>query len=1422
LLASTGLRAEVVFLANFNESADADMSLASTQATLHGGAAITTGKQGVAFAGEMASEALDIGCADPTRKAVAEYPIPVQDLRSGTLQFWIKTGFDWRTRAQQPDKSWDEHTLMRIPTEGGPHNGIRIDWYNRFGAWFHVYLYDGKHDMQFGLHERHPELAKFDLRPGVWHYVAITWTPQQGRLFIDGRLVEERTVETPLNLSLPQGPILFGSEREPANAMIDGFRLSNRVLFTGLKEIPVPTAALTAVEDEEAKKVLAVGGPGTVLYANPRKTQYAPRLAAAPVIDGDLSDTVWRTTPRVTGFTRLGMEHPYIDTQTNVQVGWDDTALYLGITCYEHRMDKLKADAHGPDSPAYGDDAIELFLGPWPDQPKEYFQLIANTGDGFFDGKGFNSKWNGEWKRAVKRGTDRWTLEIAVPFATLNAPVPQQGTMWRWNVARDRQAGGGVDMLSALAEISGGWHTPDEFDRLLFVDAMKDVAAQERDVNAAYTAAMREALADKASEAQREVAAGKRVLTRPGITDTTQAERRRIEQWVKEFSAIAAQPHTDIDMLNRTRLNFPEFELALQQYMQAANKLGFVTATPPKTLQPGIRKVDGFWYLVSEHLTAAVDPNTGILCGLYAKDGTPLARWSYDLYLIETRKANRKSDERLDEGISAKVEGDALVIVCQNPQLPGTTITKRYRLASVAGQVRSVPKSITISGDPGEQTLLSFVSRTYIDDAYREDAYYHRVKPAGTMGDPRTVFRAKEIKEPVLLHFLFNFSAAANLCAVNPHTQQGFGQYWLTANGKWVLPCGNHASKSFFTDTGWDMSWFTTFIGNTPQTGELRYHLFTGDRTAYHQEYRDLPERQAVINAVQVSQQAQRQKHHLNLGPLEGFDNPLDPKSRAGQVLPFLYGRLRSGEYSSHYAVPYNDLRHGDYPTGDEAKLYHEYGENSKTYPAVKIKEGIAAAKATYPRILSGWYHTPQNICYLSELAKEHPEWILKGKDGQPVPSGWHPLYGMGDFSPTCWDEIERRLIRQMDYFGMELMYLDFSISWPMVDWEKGVVRHSDTSYDFLIKLANDVHQRGGILHLNSVTFDGVHDLGYYEGFHSYDYAGQRWRDIADAFMIRRIYDRPGARTIPLYWHGGDQFGIRKNYRDYTNLVLSHLLMLHDCFHDPYHVHFNDSATGQTDWAANYAHAVAYHDTSAEAVGAVWQDIGVQPAWWRDDSTNLEVNTFRKGPAHLLTVLLHDQATPKPEGVYLPVLPKPAVDTAISADMRLMTCRTDRPTFIWQFQPRDPDKLPRGAGFQQQPGWDKLFTLRTCTVAPAGTVKDRLSITVAQLTPELTNLIAVTQVPAVFYSLEGKETNLLLPDLLGCSITGPVKNTKAGYDVRVQSVYPAEVLLYAPNGKAKQVLVQNVAQPFTPVVFGTTTFLKVSVPKGESTVSMVY
>ena len=56
-----------------------------------------------------------------------------------------------------------------------------------------------------------------------------------------------------------------------------------------------------------------------------------------------------------------------------------------------------------------------------------------------------------------------------------------------------------------------------------------------------------------------------------------------------------------------------------------------------------------------------------------------------------------------------------------------------------------------------------------------------------------------------------------------------------------------------------------------------------------------------------------------------------------------------------------------------------------------------------------GVWKAPYTVSAHDPVAKEHPEWIMKGKDGRPAPSGWHDEMGVGDFSPGFVDELLAR-----------------------------------------------------------------------------------------------------------------------------------------------------------------------------------------------------------------------------------------------------------------------------------------------------------------------------------------------------------------------------------------------------------------------------
>ncbi len=189
------------------------------------------------------------------------------------------------------------------------------------------------------------------------------------------------------------------------------------------------------------------------------------RTAQPPTIDGRLDDVCWQTAAATGEFWTLRASTSTI-MQTLVQAVYDGDSLYLGITCLEEHPERILANVRVDDlSSVMADDAVEVFLHPDPDSP-DYYQLSANSIGTRYDGRGFDSSWNGSWRAAGTVGSDAWHLECAIDFSSFDRfGVP--GAAWGFNVCRDRN-GEGDTQWSCWSPSPGGFHQPQHFGRLIF------------------------------------------------------------------------------------------------------------------------------------------------------------------------------------------------------------------------------------------------------------------------------------------------------------------------------------------------------------------------------------------------------------------------------------------------------------------------------------------------------------------------------------------------------------------------------------------------------------------------------------------------------------------------------------------------------------------------------------------------------------------------------------------------------------------------------------------------------------------------------------------------------------------------------------------------------------------------------------------
>lgn len=192
-------------------------------------------------------------------------------------------------------------------------------------------------------------------------------------------------------------------------------------------------------------------------------------------LDGRLNETAWQQALTVSGFTISGSEE-LASNQTSMAVVRDDQALYVGVRCQEERMDSLKAEISGPDARVWHDDCVEIFVDANHDH-KSFMQFAVNSVPARFDGKSGAETWDAEWEAGADTDEDGWTVEVRIPFASMEAEPPAEGDVWALNVCRERLATGTRE-LHNWANVQGNFHRPWLFGHLYFAGHELDLTPE--------------------------------------------------------------------------------------------------------------------------------------------------------------------------------------------------------------------------------------------------------------------------------------------------------------------------------------------------------------------------------------------------------------------------------------------------------------------------------------------------------------------------------------------------------------------------------------------------------------------------------------------------------------------------------------------------------------------------------------------------------------------------------------------------------------------------------------------------------------------------------------------------------------------------------------------------------------------------------
>jgi hypothetical protein len=194
------------------------------------------------------------------------------------------------------------------------------------------------------------------------------------------------------------------------------------LLFLILLSVSTPLAAQSQPPSDQRRTVRAV------------RLQPDERI----VVDGRLDEEVWSRAVPAGDFIQQDPDNGKPATEpTEVRILFTSTALYIGVTAYDSDPDKWLGYHRRRDDFLQSDDRFMWNIDTFNNQQTGYFFEMNPSGlmGDALRGANFNNRqWDGIWTGKAQRTDKGWTLEIEIPFSTLNFDPNAEG--WGINFQR--------------------------------------------------------------------------------------------------------------------------------------------------------------------------------------------------------------------------------------------------------------------------------------------------------------------------------------------------------------------------------------------------------------------------------------------------------------------------------------------------------------------------------------------------------------------------------------------------------------------------------------------------------------------------------------------------------------------------------------------------------------------------------------------------------------------------------------------------------------------------------------------------------------------------------------------------------------------------------------------------------------------------
>ena len=194
-----------------------------------------------------------------------------------------------------------------------------------------------------------------------------------------------------------------------------------------------------------------------------RLQAFATQVDTAPVIDGIIDESVWSQAETLTNFTQSEpLEGQPATEKTEVRILFDETALYVGVICYDSSPSSIVVTDSRRDSNLLDMDSFQMIFDTYQDRQNgfvfgtnpagmEYDGQVSKAGGGGQSssqrsqagvGNGFNLNWDASFTVRTRINEVGWTAEFKIPLRTLrySSRKPQSwGLNFKRNIRRKRE-----------------------------------------------------------------------------------------------------------------------------------------------------------------------------------------------------------------------------------------------------------------------------------------------------------------------------------------------------------------------------------------------------------------------------------------------------------------------------------------------------------------------------------------------------------------------------------------------------------------------------------------------------------------------------------------------------------------------------------------------------------------------------------------------------------------------------------------------------------------------------------------------------------------------------------------------------------------------------------------------------------------------